>query len=69
MLYRSSLAVATIVTAFCATIFDAQAWDDSKYPDLKGEWRRVAVPSGRLSQPGQTPTIYGASVATFSRKV
>jgi len=24
----------------------AQAFDDSKYPDLKGQWGRVAVPSG-----------------------
>src|SRR5258708_19425380 len=24
----------------------AHACDGSKYPDLKGEWRRVAVPSG-----------------------
>jgi hypothetical protein len=23
------------------TIADAQAWDDSKYPDLKGQWRRT----------------------------
>ena len=32
-------------TAVLAPI-GAQAFDDSKYPDLKGEWRRVAVPSG-----------------------
>jgi hypothetical protein len=24
----------------------AQAFDDAKYPNLKGEWRRLAVPSG-----------------------
>ena len=23
------------------TLVDAQAWDDSKYPDLKGQWRRT----------------------------
>src|SRR5947208_826601 len=23
------------------TFADAQAWDDSKYPDLKGQWRRT----------------------------
>jgi hypothetical protein len=28
------------------TPIGAQAFDDSKYPDLKGQWRRVAVPSG-----------------------
>jgi hypothetical protein len=25
----------------------AQAFDDAKYPDWKGEWRRVAVPAGK----------------------
>lgn len=37
------------VTAFTATLwipFGALAFDDSKYPDLKGQWVRVAVPSG-----------------------
>jgi len=30
-----------MATALCLTIAGAQAWDDSKYPDLKGQWRRV----------------------------
>src|SRR6266700_246224 len=39
----------TCVTALAAALLTpigAQAFDDSKYPELKGEWRRVAVPSG-----------------------
>ncbi len=39
----------TWVTALAAALLTpigAQAFDDSKYPDLKGQWRRVAVPSG-----------------------
>jgi hypothetical protein len=28
------------------TLVAAQAHDESKYPDWRGEWRRVAVPSG-----------------------
>jgi hypothetical protein len=40
----------TCVTALAAALLTpigAQAFDDAKYPDLKGQWRRVAVPSGR----------------------
>ena len=36
----------TAVAAALLTTIGAQAFDDSKYPDLKGQWRRVAVPSG-----------------------
>jgi hypothetical protein len=36
----------TAVAAALFTPIGAQAFDDSKYPDLKGQWRRVAVPSG-----------------------
>src|SRR5215470_8164386 len=39
------ICLTALATAFLAPIC-AQAFDDSKYPDLKGEWRRVAVPSG-----------------------
>ncbi len=30
--------------ALCATISGAAAWDDAKYPDLRGQWNRVGVP-------------------------
>jgi hypothetical protein len=36
----------TILTAAFLKPLGAQAFDDSKYPDWKGQWRRVAVPSG-----------------------
>ena len=36
----------TAVAAALLTPIGAQAFDNSKYPDLKGQWRRVAVPSG-----------------------
>src|SRR5215469_578012 len=39
------ICVAALTTAFLAPI-DTQAFDDTKYPNLKGEWGRVAVPSG-----------------------
>src|SRR5215470_3304632 len=42
---RRLTCLTALMTAFLAPI-GAQAFDDSKYPDLRGEWRRVAVPSG-----------------------
>src|SRR5712672_4203222 len=40
MHYRRSL-VAVALTILCLTGADALAWDDTKYPDLKGQWRRT----------------------------
>jgi hypothetical protein len=37
----------TVLAAALLTPIGAAAFDDSKYPDLKGQWHRVAVPSGR----------------------
>jgi hypothetical protein len=42
---RHLIGLTALTTAFLAS-FAARAFDDSQYPDLKGEWRRVAVPSG-----------------------
>src|SRR5258708_5159464 len=41
MLYRTSLGAAALVAALCATTVDSQAWDDTGYPDLKGQWVRA----------------------------
>jgi hypothetical protein len=40
------LACTTALAAALLTPIGAQAFDESEYPDLKGQWRRVAVPSG-----------------------
>src|SRR5580700_6576626 len=40
--YVAALAAAPLLTPIAA-----QAFDDAKYPDWKGEWRRVAVPAGK----------------------
>ena len=40
MLHRSSIAAMALAAALGATIASAQAWDDTRYPDLKGEWVR-----------------------------
>jgi hypothetical protein len=43
MLHRSSIAVA-LAAALTFTVSAAQAFDESKYPDLKGQWHRVGAP-------------------------
>jgi hypothetical protein len=46
MLYRSLIGAAALMAVLLATPI-AQAFDESKYPDLKGQWRR-ADPGNRL---------------------
>ncbi len=43
--FRHLKCAAALAAALSAPMV-AHAFDDAKYPDLKGEWRRVAVPSG-----------------------
>jgi hypothetical protein len=57
-------ATAALLPALCG----AQAFDESKYPDLKGQWERVGAP--RWAAPGQkaplTPeyqAVYEANLA------
>ena len=40
MHYRSSLGLIALAAALTMTIAGAQAFDDSKYPDFVGQWRR-----------------------------
>jgi len=44
MLDRSLIAALALVSALGATMVDARAFDDSKYPDLKGQWRPIGGP-------------------------
>src|SRR5436853_806505 len=45
MRFRNLICVSALASALF-TALGAAAHDESKYPDLTGEWRRVAVPSG-----------------------
>jgi len=40
MLYRGSIGACVLAAALLAAIAGAQAFDETKYPDLKGQWRR-----------------------------
>jgi hypothetical protein len=44
MLCRNSIAAAALATTMLAMASDAQAFDDTKYPNLKGQWRVVGGP-------------------------
>jgi hypothetical protein len=44
MLYRSSIGAVALAAAMCVTFAQSRAWDDTKYPDLKGQWRPVGGP-------------------------
>ena len=43
MLYRGSIRAIAFGGALLAALAGAQAFDDSQYPDLKGQWRRFEV--------------------------
>jgi hypothetical protein len=45
MPHRFSIAVAAMAAALSLSIAGARAWDDTKYPDLTGQWVRVG-PAG-----------------------
>ena len=67
--------VIAVLVALCATTAEIRAWDDSKYPDLKGQWVRApgggarydwSKPAGRGQEAPLTPeyqTIYEATLA------
>src|SRR5947209_2558793 len=59
MRYRNPIAAAALAMAFCVTMSNARAFDESKYPDWKGQWLRAdpgnsrydpSKPSGRGQQ-------------------
>jgi hypothetical protein len=52
MFDRSSIATVALLAALSATFTDAQAWDDTKYPDLKGQWVR-GYPGGARFDPAK----------------
>jgi hypothetical protein len=49
------VATATLCAALCSHLGTAAAFDDSKYPDWKGQWTRARVP-GAVGQPPHDPS-------------
>jgi len=54
MLCRSLVTLIALAAAVSATMTGARAFDESKYPQWKGEWRRVPV-AGLKGQPSHDP--------------
>ena len=44
---RNIIGIIALAGALAITIGDAQAFDDSKYPNLKGQWRRADLGGGQ----------------------
>jgi hypothetical protein len=42
MLYRSTIGALAVTAALLSTVMGAAAFDESKYPDWKGQWSRAA---------------------------
>src|SRR5262249_34103908 len=62
MLHRCAIVCVAVVIALWSMLAGAQAFDETKYPDLKGQWQRrgsaqwdPAKPAGRAQQPPLTP--------------
>jgi hypothetical protein len=55
MHYRTTIGAVALAASLCGTFAGALAFDESKYPNWKGAWRRVAVP-GIVGQPSYDPT-------------
>ena len=51
MLYRSLISSVALAAGLAFAAADAQAFDQTKYPDWTGAWRRLATP-GVTGQPG-----------------
>ena len=54
MRYRSLVIMVALAAAVSATMTGARAFDESRYPQWKGEWRRVPV-AGLKGQPSHDP--------------
>jgi len=44
MHYRSSIATIALALVLVMAIVEADAFDQSKYPDLRGQWQRIGAP-------------------------
>src|SRR5271165_4231751 len=62
MLYRTAMGAIAAGVVLVACVTHARAWDDTKYPDWKGQWERIGrggtfdptKPGGRGQQPPLT---------------
>jgi hypothetical protein len=67
MAYRGWIATMTLAASLCALTAGAQAFDESKYPDWKGQWNRPNAP--RWVQPGDAAPLTAEYQAIFDWNV
>jgi hypothetical protein len=77
MVGRNSIRAISLTAAICGTIMGARAFDETKYPDLKGQWVGVGVnvdspwdptnPAGRGQRAPLTPEYQAIFEATLAR--
>ena len=82
MFNRSIIGSVALAAALCMIVGGAQAFDESKYPDLKGQWQRTGTTGGSPAQyrlrhvalncrsgngPGVTFSASGRSTSTEDR--
>src|SRR5690348_10581183 len=65
MQYQSSIGALALTAALALTTFGAQAWDESKYPDFSGQWKR---PPGIANQFDQTKPQRLGQMAPLKRE-
>jgi hypothetical protein len=59
MIYRSCLGFIVLTTALCLTLAGAAAFDETKYPDWKGQWSRLQTLRDKVSpNPSFDPNKY-----------
>jgi hypothetical protein len=72
-LCRSSVGAIALLAALAATTADTRAWDDTKYPNLKGQWRVIGGPmrfdTTRPWGPGQGAPLTPEYEAIFEANV
>ena len=74
MLYRSSIGAIALAAALVTTLAGAQAFDETRYPDLKGQWRRAETGTFRFDQskpwgPGQEAPLTPEYQTIFERNL
>jgi hypothetical protein len=71
--YRSLGGAIALFGALCVTVAETRAWDDAKYPNLKGQWRVVGGPmrfdTSRPWGPGQQAPLTPEYQALFEANV
>jgi hypothetical protein len=72
MFHQSAMAAITLASALLMPLLGAQAFDDTKYPDMKGQWVRVGNPNwapAGAPRPPLTPEylqVYNANRADMA---